>query len=131
MIETALTLEELVQKTKIKFEEHYGRPARWIVVAPGRVNIIGEHTDYNGGVVFPMGIERYTVLAADLPRKPLNDTVVVRCLRFNETAHIKLSYSFINKILPFTKPGVLYISKPSAALDIGSFLNIRLSSNLS
>lgn len=91
MIETALTLEELVQKTKIKFEEHYGRPARWIVVAPGRVNIIGEHTDYNGGVVFPMGIERYTVLAADLPRKPLNDTVVVRCLRFNETAHIKLS----------------------------------------
>lgn len=91
MIETALTLEGLVQKTKIKFEEHYGRPARWIVAAPGRVNIIGEHTDYNGGFVFPMGIERYTVLAADLPRKPLNDTVMVRCLRFNETAHIKLS----------------------------------------
>ena len=59
MIETALTLEGLVQKTKIKFEEHYGRPARWIVAAPGRVNIIGEHTDYNGGFVFPMGIEIY------------------------------------------------------------------------
>ncbi|MCK9315485.1 MAG: galactokinase [Verrucomicrobia bacterium] len=91
MIEIALTLEELVQKTKIKFEEHYGRPARWIVVAPGRVNIIGEHTDYNGGFVFPMGIERYTVLAADLPKKTVHDTVVVKCLRFNETAHIKLS----------------------------------------
>lgn len=91
MIEIALRLEELVQKTKIKFEEHYGRPARWIVVAPGRVNIIGEHTDYNGGFVFPMGIERYTVLAADLPKKPFHDTVVVKCLRFNETAHIKLS----------------------------------------
>jgi len=91
MIEIALRLEELVQKTKIRFEEHYGRPARWIVVAPGRVNIIGEHTDYNGGFVFPMGIERYTVLAADLPKKPVHDTVVVKCLRFNETAHIKLS----------------------------------------
>jgi galactokinase len=91
MIEKALTLEELVQQTKKKFEEHYGRPARWIAVAPGRVNIIGEHTDYNGGFVFPMGIERYTILAADSPRKSVHDTVMVKCMRFNETAHIKLS----------------------------------------
>ena len=43
----------------------YGRPPRWIVAAPGRVNVIGEHTDYNDGFVLPMAIERYAVMAAD------------------------------------------------------------------
>ena len=49
-----------------EFENTYGRPPRWIVAAPGRVNVIGEHTDYNDGFVLPMAIERYTVMAADI-----------------------------------------------------------------
>jgi galactokinase len=47
------------------FGERYGRAAR-IFRAPGRVNLIGEHTDYNGGFVLPMAIERETVVAAAL-----------------------------------------------------------------
>jgi len=46
------------------FTARYGRPPRWVVAAPGRVNIIGEHTDYSGGLVLPMAIDRYTVIAA-------------------------------------------------------------------
>ena len=36
----------------------YGRAPQWVVRAPGRVNLIGEHTDYNDGFVLPMAIER-------------------------------------------------------------------------
>ncbi len=44
--------------------KNYGRPPHWLAAAPGRVNVIGEHTDYNDGFVLPMAIDRYTVVAA-------------------------------------------------------------------
>jgi len=46
------------------FEEQFGGAPETIVRAPGRVNIIGEHTDYNQGFVLPMAIERETVMLA-------------------------------------------------------------------
>jgi galactokinase len=45
------------------FTERYGREPR-LFRAPGRVNLIGEHTDYNDGFVLPMAIDRETVVAA-------------------------------------------------------------------
>ena len=59
-----MTLKDLGDFVSERFGQTYGRPARWVAAAPGRVNIIGEHTDYNDGYVFPMAIERYTVVAA-------------------------------------------------------------------
>ncbi len=47
------------------FAKCFGHAPRWLVAAPGRVNLIGEHTDYNDGFVLPMAIERYMFLAAD------------------------------------------------------------------
>jgi galactokinase len=47
------------------FTRCFGHPPRWVVAAPGRVNLIGEHTDYNDGFVLPMAIERHIVIAAD------------------------------------------------------------------
>jgi len=44
------------------FQKHFKGEPR-IFCAPGRVNLIGEHTDYNDGFVFPMAIENYTSVA--------------------------------------------------------------------
>jgi galactokinase len=46
------------------YAERYGAAPRWLAVAPGRVNLIGEHTDYNGGYVLPMAIDRHVAIAA-------------------------------------------------------------------
>lgn len=48
-----MTPQQLSQQ---KFTEHYGYNAEQTVFAPGRVNIIGEHTDYNDGFVMPCAI---------------------------------------------------------------------------
>jgi galactokinase len=58
------TLNQLVESASNRLRERYGRDPQWLVAAPGRVNIIGEHIDYNGGYVLPMAIERYCVIAA-------------------------------------------------------------------
>ena len=46
-----------------RFEKQYGRLPAGIVRAPGRVNLIGEHTDYNDGFVLPIAINRSTLAA--------------------------------------------------------------------
>ncbi|HYN22749.1 MAG TPA: galactokinase family protein, partial [Thermoanaerobaculia bacterium] len=43
-----------------KFHELFGREPTTTAEAPGRVNLIGEHTDYNGGYVMPIGIPLQT-----------------------------------------------------------------------
>ncbi|HEY5640051.1 MAG TPA: galactokinase [Dehalococcoidia bacterium] len=49
------------------FASQYSHKPRFIAEAPGRVNLIGEHTDYNGGFVLPVAIDR-TVAVAAAPR---------------------------------------------------------------
>jgi len=45
------------------FHETFGSPPRAAASAPGRVNLIGEHTDYNGGPVLPIAIAQRTTAA--------------------------------------------------------------------
>ena len=47
-----------------EFTAHFGAPPDHIIRAPGRVNLIGEHTDYNDGFVLPMAIDREMLIAA-------------------------------------------------------------------
>ena len=64
MIGTNTPLPTLANITAKSFQKRFATAPRWIAAAPGRVNLIGEHTDYNDGFVFPMALERYTVIAA-------------------------------------------------------------------
>jgi len=52
-----------VAEAEAVFRSQFGRPAEAIYFAPGRVNLIGEHIDYNGGQVLPAAISRGTWIA--------------------------------------------------------------------
>jgi galactokinase len=53
-----------IDKARLAFRERFGCQPDWVVRAPGRVNLIGEHTDYNEGFVFPAAIDREIIIAA-------------------------------------------------------------------
>ena len=56
-------MSELSTRARAGFEERFSREPQGVWRAPGRVNLIGEHTDYNDGFVFPFAIDRSTVVA--------------------------------------------------------------------
>ncbi len=77
----------LQSKVTQAFSERYHEVPAVIVRAPGRVNLIGEHTDYNDGFVFPMAIDR----AAWVALRPRSDAkVVATSLDFRETKEFDL-----------------------------------------
>ena len=53
-----------IESLKSEFERTYSRPPEVVSEAPGRVNLIGEHTDYNDGFVLPAAIDRSVAIAA-------------------------------------------------------------------
>jgi len=54
---------QLLRRACERFDQQFPGGGRHVAVAPGRVNLIGEHTDYNDGFVLPMAIGRAAVLA--------------------------------------------------------------------
>jgi galactokinase len=77
----------LQSRVTTDFTQRFGSPPRAIVRAPGRVNLIGEHTDYNDGFVLPMAIDRAIWIALS----PRTDRLVrVHSLDFGETAEFDL-----------------------------------------
>lgn len=56
----------MIDEVKAKFANLYDHVPDGVWSAPGRVNLIGEHTDYNNGFVFPFGIDRRTWVALSL-----------------------------------------------------------------
>lgn len=55
---------DIVEAVRAAFEAQFGASPTATAVAPGRVNLIGGHVDYNGGIVLPAAIDRATAVAA-------------------------------------------------------------------
>src|SRR5215210_3557828 len=81
-------LNQLVACASDRFRQRYDCDPRWIAAAPGRVNIIGEHIDYNDGFVLPMAIDRYCVVAAASNK---GDEAAVYSVATGEEAKIQLA----------------------------------------
>jgi len=56
-------LSHRAERAKQAFQSELGGAAEGVWAAPGRVNLIGEHTDYNDGLALPMGIEQAAIVA--------------------------------------------------------------------
>src|SRR5688572_17897358 len=77
------------QQVNEVFEAVFKHMPPLVARAPGRVNLIGEHTDYNEGFVLPMAIDRGIWLAAE-PRS--DRRVVIHALDFEEVIEFDLDH---------------------------------------
>ena len=83
----ATSVDSLKAKVNAAYREMYGASPEIIVAAPGRVNLIGEHTDYNEGFVLPSAIDRHVVCAVSKRR---DRTMRVYALDFADQVEFSL-----------------------------------------
>src|SRR3954449_12030545 len=89
-----MTHDDIATQAATDFHTRFGRPADGVWSAPGRVNLIGEHTDYNEGFVMPFAIDRQTVVAGRIRGDKL---IRASALDLGETAEIDLSAASVKK----------------------------------
>jgi galactokinase len=78
---------ERIALLKEQFSTQYGVSPELIVQAPGRVNLIGEHTDYNDGYVLPIAIDRSALIAV---ARRADRTVRLRSIDFGDQVAFSL-----------------------------------------
>jgi galactokinase len=91
-----------------KFNDLYNRESDYAYFSPGRVNLIGEHIDYNGGLVMPCAITFGTYLLAT-PNK--DGLFRFRSLNFNDKADIQLQNGY-------QKTGDSWYNYPLGVIDL-------------
>lgn len=82
--------EELVNRAVAAYSARFGRRPSWAGIAPGRVNLIGEHTDYNDGLVLPLAIDRWTA-AVGGPSAGDDPVSIVRSAELGEEVSFRVT----------------------------------------
>src|SRR6187397_1899796 len=96
-----------------KFRDIYEEEA-FLVRSPGRVNIIGEHTDYNNGFVLPAAIDKAVYLAISLRddneihlfAKDLNETFSIRIDELKPIGDISWPNYILGAVAQFSEAGI-------------------------
>jgi galactokinase len=98
-----------------QFQQYFGKEYQ-ITAAPGRVNLIGEHTDYNQGFVLPAAIDRNIWLAM---APNTENRLTVRALEFSENYSFSMDDMHPVKGWPTYLLGMIYMIMPEHRLPIG------------
>ena len=101
-----------LDRTISAFADCYEGSPEWVVRAPGRVNLIGEHTDYNDGFVMPMAIDRAVYIAG---RNTGGDQVRIHSVDFGEESSFSLSD--VTELTPAGDGWLEYVKGTAWALD--------------
>ena len=96
-----MNTQELVALCNQQFNEKFGENPQKIVLSPGRINIIGEHIDYNHGFVLPAAIDKYICFAISKNDTP--DCNIIS-LDLKDEYHFKIT----DKIEPVSQNWVNY-----------------------
>src|ERR1700744_1285509 len=97
----------MIARLQQEFERFFYSPSLKTYFSPGRVNLIGEHIDYNGGLVMPCAITQGTWLVV----KPNNDGIFrFRSLNFDDHADVPMSANY-------RKNGSFWYNYPMGVID--------------
>jgi galactokinase len=81
-------MNKIAKKVQQAFETRFGSRPTHLIRAPGRVNLIGEHTDYSGGFVMPLALEQAHWIAV----RPRDDQAVnLHSLDYDDSAKVNLA----------------------------------------
>ena len=119
--------EILIQNTTAFFKKTFGNTPDKIVLSPGRINIIGEHIDYNDGYVLPAAINKIVCFAFEINN---SNTANIKAIDLNESVLIDITKEEIVSDVVWTNylRGVLFQLKLKG-YKIGGF-NCAFSSNI-
>lgn len=100
-------MEQQILELRKEFNRHFSKEPEHIFFCPGRLNLIGEHIDYNGGQVMPCAVSMGTWLALG---RNTDKLFRFRCLNFPETADLHLQSSY-------TKTGPEWFNYPLGMIN--------------
>jgi len=85
------TLEQLIETTQEHFAEYFHEAPSFVAYAPGRINIIGEHTDYNQGLSMPCAINRWITVGMSARR---DDIIHITSINFESEMHLNIDADY-------------------------------------
>ena len=126
------TKNSLIDSTKSEFYKVYNSKFDFVSIAPGRVNIIGEHTDYNLGLAMPVAIDKWICIAS---RKRNDNKINVFSSNLNDTINTDIDKLESKKLWHNYVIGCFSVLKDKFNIDKGVDVfingNIPIGSGLS